>query len=122
MNNIKETLLMATELQELAAKRGLEYLRATGVTFAVNEPQIRYSETMIGLRFEEDYHNGPATEYVELDLVDLEMSRENWAKYLEGVVTEEKRKKDQEDQEYKDRVLRVKRAEFERLKAELGES
>jgi len=111
------------QLQDFAAKRGLELVRARGsdLTF-YDYPDFDFDEDGIGMLFSEKAsHDCPSDCGVRLAVGDLKLSDEEWLSKIEIVKADTASKKLEAEQKERERVLESKRKQFEKLKAELGQ-
>lgn len=126
MKNIAEIIESASELQELAEKRGWELLMAKGSRVlyrSCDKIDFNYQEGCIYLQFtEKTNHDCPETESIILTIDELTKSEKEWGTYLHEVKQEAADKYLQKKQDEQARILAEKRRQLEELKRELGEA
>lgn len=121
MENVKEIIKQATQLQEFAINRAEELFKALGGTYRVSVTGIDFEENKILVKFEEiTRHDCPDTDWISLDISQLEMSENKWSCYLDEKRTETLAKEQKKKDDAEKAKLEAKQKEFARLKNELG--
>jgi Cu/Ag efflux protein CusF len=121
MENVKEILKQANQLQEFATNRAEELFKALGGTYRVSVTGIDFEENQITVKFEEiTRHDCPDMDWISLDVSQLEMSENKWACYLDEKRTETLAKEQKKKDDAEKAKLEAKQREFARLKNELG--
>ncbi len=121
MENIKELLIKANQLQEFAINRAEELFKALGGNYRTSVIGVDVEETQITVKFEEiTNHDSPDSDWITLGVLQLEMNENKWVCYLDDKKTETLNKIQEKKDAAEKAALEVKQQEFTRLKNELG--
>lgn len=121
MENVKEFLKKATEIQDFASKRAEELLMSSGCKYKVWVEGFEFDETQITVKFQEKTrHDCPDHDSIKLIAEQLEMSNLDWSKYIEGIAKQTLEKEQKRKDDADKAKLEAKQKEFDRLKTELG--
>ncbi len=123
MKNIRQFFKQASEFQELATIRVNDLLNARGIKYSVTLREFEFYLTSVTIKYIEDSsHPCPDKDEITLTEVELGMDDDYWKEYISAI---NQKRLDDESNRLKalDKAnLEKKKAEFERLKSELGYS
>lgn len=121
MKEIKEILNQATDLQHLAYSRAKEMLEISDErAFPYHSVDIEFDYDKVDVRFEKTHSDYPDFEFMSLSLSELEMTDEDWMKYIDELKEERIEKERQKEERRKQAELERKKKQYLALKDELG--